>query len=85
MSKILFVIAGALGALSILLFISGFSAQQPFAFMIALVCTIPGASFVAGGAVFSLFSRYQLVPRDVSAQARVNHRRPRPVTPEPLN
>lgn len=86
MSKVLFVIAGVLIVLSVLLFVSGFSAQQPLAFVVALVCTFPGAAFVAGGAVFSLFSRYQLVPRDEPVQVRANHRRARSIsTPEPLN
>lgn len=86
MTKFLFLGAIVLGALSLILFMSGFSSQQPLAFILALMCTFPGAAFLLGGSTLSFFSRYSVVPReDAVAPVRANHRRVRTGVPEPLN
>ena len=61
--------------------IAGLTAQQPFAFGLALFCGFPASMFFLGGATFSFAANYSITPKTAAAETpRVNGkiRFPRP-------
>lgn len=70
MFRLLLGLGLGLFVLSIAGFVTGISAQQPFAFGAAVLCGVPLSMFFLGGATFSFVANYQITPKSAEQPTR---------------